>query len=95
MEQVNEKIYSDDYYKVKDLARRWPNWKKELANDCLLVSKHAKKLPLYIDVDSGLEKIDIMMLVDASFEYVDLDNNSYDATEEIVDSKLIKTTNSK
>ena len=95
MEQVNTKLYSNDYYIVKDLASRWPNWKKELANDCLLVSKHAKKLPLYIDGDSGLEKIDIMMLVDASFEYADLDNNSYDASEEIVDVKVIKTTNAK
>ena len=42
-----------------------------------------------------MEKIDIMMLVDASFEYADLDNNSYDASEEIVDAKLIKTNNSK
>ena len=95
MEQVITKLYSNDHYIVKDLASRWPNWKKELANDGLLVSKHAKKLPLYIDGDSGLEKIDIMMLVDASFEYADLDNNSYDASEEIVDAKLIKTNNSK
>lgn len=95
MEQVNKKLCSDDYDKVKDLVGKWPNWKKELANDCLLVSKHAKKLPLYIDGDSGLEKIDIMMLVDASFEYADLDNNSYDASEEIVDAKLVKTSNSK
>lgn len=28
MKQVNTKLYSNDYYIVKDLASRWPNWKK-------------------------------------------------------------------
>lgn len=28
MEQLNTKLYSNDYYIVKDLASRWPNWKK-------------------------------------------------------------------
>ena len=46
MEQLNTKLYSNDYYIVKDLASRWPNWKKELSNDCLFVGRHAKKLPL-------------------------------------------------
>ncbi|HIU40340.1 MAG TPA: hypothetical protein IAB68_03485 [Candidatus Aphodocola excrementigallinarum] len=91
MNQVNDKLYSNDYYKALKKAYKWPNWKKEFVNNCLFISKHSKKLPLYIDGDYGIESIDITRLVDASFEYADLDNNCYDASEEVVDSILIKT----
>lgn len=88
MGQVKSRLYSDNYYKVLELAIKWLNWKKELANTSLLVSKHAKKLPLYIDGDSGIKELDTIRLVDASYEYLDSDE-SYDASEEIIDPLLV------
>ena len=40
-----------------------------------------------------VERVANEVIVDASFEYADLNNNRYDATEEIVDAKLVKISN--
>lgn len=95
MKKVKSKLYSDDYYNVLELTYKWPNWKKELANTSLLVSNYAKKLPLYIDGDAGIKELDTIRLVDASFEYLDLNENSYDASDEVVVFPLVKKDNSK
>ena len=93
MEQVKSKLYSDDYYMPLELTCKWPNWKKELVNTSLLVSKHSNKLPLYIDGDASIRSLDTMRLVDASFEYAD--GNNYDASKEEVVFPLVKRDNSK
>ncbi len=94
-EEKKSRLYSKTYYRALEQAMRWPNWKKELANTSLLVSKHAKKLPLYIDGEASIKELDTIRLVDASFEYLDLDGNSYDASDEVVVFPLIKKDNSK
>ncbi len=93
-EEKKNCLYSKTYYRALEQAMRWPNWKKELANTSLLVSKHAKKLPLYIDGDSGIKELDTIRLVDASYEYLDSDE-SYDASKEEVVFPLVKINNSK
>ena len=35
MNQLNDMLYSDDYYKALKEAYKWPNWKKEFVNNCL------------------------------------------------------------
>lgn len=60
MKKENVNLYSQDYYEALKVVNKWPNWKKEYANDCILISKYAKKIPLYVDDDS-LNKKDTML----------------------------------
>lgn len=53
MVRVQENLSLKRYHIIQEELNSWPSWKKELVNDSLLVSSHAKKLPLYVDGDSS------------------------------------------
>ena len=47
--KTNNFLNTEDYLRIFQSVIGWPNWKKELVNEQLLVSKHVVKLPIFID----------------------------------------------
>ena len=54
MNKSKNTLNYEDYCRIIKMVSKWPNWKKELANETLLVSKHSYKIPIYYD--NGEEK---------------------------------------
>lgn len=44
-------MYSELYYKIRDnIESTWPQWKIDYCNQCLLISKHSRKLERKINL---------------------------------------------
>lgn len=68
-------MYSEDYYKVRSsIFKDFPDYKKEFANNHILTSKHAKKLPLSTDT---LNEVDNMLLNQHPLLFIDENNIEY------------------
>lgn len=47
--KASDFLNKEDYIRIFESVMKWPNWKKELANEQLLISKHSVKLPVFTD----------------------------------------------